>query len=46
MDYDVEYDSTLGCWCLHYAGEVVCLAADTHSQALEEAALVVEQWVE
>jgi hypothetical protein len=46
MDYDVDYDSTLGCFCLHFAGEVVCLGADTHSEALEEAAVVVEQWCE
>ena len=46
MDYDVEYDSVLGCYCLHFAGEVICLAAATHSEAVEEAAYVVEQWVE
>jgi hypothetical protein len=46
MDYDVEYDAILGCYCLHFAGEVICLAAATHSEALDEAAVVVEQWVE
>ena len=46
MDYDVEYDTVLGCFTLHFAGEVVCLGADTHSEALEEAAYVIEQWVE
>ncbi len=46
MDYDVEYDSVLGCYCLHFAGEVVCLAAATHSEAQEEAAYTVEQWCE
>jgi hypothetical protein len=46
MDYDVEYDSVLGCYCLHFAGEVVCLGAATHSQALEEALGIVEEWCE
>jgi hypothetical protein len=46
MDYDVEYDSALGCYCLHFAGEVICLGAQTHSEALEEALGVVDQWVE
>jgi len=45
-DFDVEYDSVLGCYCLHFAGEIICLGADTQSEALEEAALVVEQWCE
>ena len=44
MDYDVEYDSILCCFTLHYAGEVICLAAATHSEALEEAAYTVETW--
>lgn len=46
MDYDVEYDSVLGCWCLHFAGEVICLGSDTHSEALEESANIVELWSE
>ena len=46
MDYDVDYDSILGCYCLHFAGEVICLGSATRSEALEEAAVVVEQWVE
>jgi hypothetical protein len=46
VDYDVEYDSTLGCFCLHFAGEIICLGADTHSEALEEAAYTVETWSE
>jgi hypothetical protein len=44
MEYDVEYDPVLSCWCLHFAGEVICLGADTHSEALEEAAYTVETW--
>ena len=44
MEYDVEYDPVLGCFTLHYAGEIVCLGADTHSEALEEAAYTVEAW--
>ncbi len=46
MDYDVEYDSVLGCFTLHFAGEIVCLASATHSEAVEEAAYVVDQWTE
>jgi hypothetical protein len=46
MDYDVEYDSVLGCFTLHFAGEIVCLGAQTHSEALEEALGIVDQWVE
>jgi hypothetical protein len=46
MDHDVEYDSVLGCYCLHFAGEVICLGAQTHSEALEEALGIVDQWVE
>lgn len=46
MDYDVDYDSTLGCFCLHWAGEVICLGAATHSEALEESANIVELWSE
>jgi len=46
MDYDVDYDSILGCYCLHFAGEVICLGSNTRSEALEEAAVIVEQWVE
>ena len=46
MDYDVDYDSTLGCYCLHFAGEVICLGSNTRSEALEEAAVIVEQLVE
>lgn len=46
LDFDVEYDSVLSCYCLHFAGEVVCLAAQTHSEAVDEAVYVVEQWVE
>ena len=46
MDYDVDYDGILGCYCLHYAGEVICLGAQTHSEALEEALGIVDQWVE
>ena len=46
LDFDVEYDSLLSCYCLHFAGEVVCLAAATHSEALEEALGIVDQWVE
>jgi hypothetical protein len=46
MDYDVEYDTVLGCYCLHYAGEIVCLAAATHSEAYEEALGIVTEWTE
>jgi hypothetical protein len=46
MDYDVEYDSVLGCYCLHFASEIVCLGAHTLAEAQEEAAYTVEQWVE
>jgi hypothetical protein len=45
MNYDVEYDSVLGCYCLHFAGEVICLGAHTLAEAQEEAAYTVEQWV-
>jgi len=45
MGYDVEYDSVLGCYCLHYAGEIVCLGSETRNEAAEEASLVVEQWL-
>lgn len=44
MDYDVEYDSTLGCYTLHWAGEIICLGSDSYSEALEEAAYTVETW--
>jgi hypothetical protein len=33
----VEYDSFLGCFVLHYGGEAICLGAETHAEALEEA---------
>ena len=46
MDYDVEYDSVLGCYTLHFAGEVVCLAAASHSEAQEEALGIVTEWSE
>lgn len=46
MDYDIEYDEILGCFTLHYDGEIICLGAATHSEALEEAAYTVETWRE
>lgn len=46
MDYDVEYDRILGCWCLHFAGEVICLGADSHLEALAESQVIVDNWCE
>ena len=43
--YDVEYDAVLGCYCLHFAGEIICLGADTLDDAKIEALSVVEAWV-
>ena len=41
---DIEYDSILGCYCLHYAGEVICLAADSLTAALAEGQAIVDTW--
>ena len=40
----IEYDSILGCWCLHYAGEVICLAAGSETAALAEGQAIVDSW--
>jgi hypothetical protein len=45
MNYDIDYDSVLSCYTLHFEGEIVCLGAQTRSEAEEEAACVIEQWV-
>jgi hypothetical protein len=44
-DYDIEYDSILECYTLHYVGEVICLGADTLSDAEIEAKAIVEEWI-
>jgi hypothetical protein len=41
---DIEYDSILGRWCLHYAGEIICLAADSLEAAEAEGQAVVDTW--
>lgn len=41
---DIEYDSILGCYCLHYAGEVICLAAQSLSTAQAEGQAIVDTW--
>ena len=43
--FDVEYDSVLGCYCLHFAGEIICLGSQTFEDAREEAQMIVEAWV-
>ena len=45
MNYDIDYDSILSCYTLHFAGEIVCLGAQTRSEAEEDAAYEIEQWV-
>jgi len=41
---DIEYDSILGCYCLHYVGEVICLGAATLTAAEAEAQQIVDSW--
>ena len=43
--FDVEWDGVLGCYCLHFAGEIICLGSQTLAEAREEANLIVEAWV-
>lgn len=43
-DYDVEYDSYLGYYTLHYRGEVVILNSDSYDSALTEAEAIVVEW--
>ena len=45
MDFDVDYDSTLG-FVLHYAGEMICLKADNFKDAFYEAQVIVDDWQE
>ena len=42
--FDIEYDSVLGCYTLHFAGEIICLGSATLTEAKEEAKLVMEAW--
>ena len=42
--FDVEYDSVLGCYTLHFAGEIICLGAQTLTEARQEAEGIVESW--
>ena len=42
--FDVEYDSVLGCYTLHFAGEIICLGSQTLTEAREESKLIVESW--
>jgi hypothetical protein len=42
--YDVDYDAIIGCWCLHYDGEIICLGNDLYDDALAEAANIVDDW--
>lgn len=44
IDYDVEYDNELECYCLYILGEMVFLEAQNYSDAAEEAAKIVESW--
>lgn len=44
MNYDVEWDAVLKCYCLHYHGEMICLGAPDLNQARTEAANIVENW--
>lgn len=39
----VDYDGFLGCYVLHYGGEAICLGAETHSEALEEAERTIDE---
>jgi hypothetical protein len=42
--YDIEYDSILGCYCLHYRGEVICLQSRTLRAADTEAEHIMAVW--
>lgn len=46
MEYQIEYDGSLGCYLLCYAGEVLCMGAETLEEAHTEAQMTISNWVE
>lgn len=43
-NYDVSYDDVLNLWFLYYAGEEVCLKANSHKEALDESEDIIKSW--
>jgi len=44
-EYEVEYDSYLGCYVLVIGDDVVCLGAKTHLDALNEAKEIYLEYI-